>query len=160
MKKKSWQEKKISDLGSDTSSIWKNLKNWLGWTSGGPPSKLIEEGNIYTKPSDLARIMNSFFINKVRNLRQNLPENAGDPLRLVQKLMENRTCFFKLNSVHPDDVLKILSKLKNSSSCGIDDIGSCVLKLIKTEITPVLTNIINLYISQQNFPMFWEKKPK
>ena len=155
--KKSWQEKKISGLGSDTSSIWKNLKNWLGWTSGGPPSKIIEEGNIYTKPSDLARIMNSFFINKVRNLRQNLPENAGDPLRLVQKLMENRTCFFKLNSVHPDDVLKILSKLKNSSSCGIDDIGSCVLKLIKTEITPVLTHIINLSISQQTFPLLWKK---
>ena len=36
--KKSWQENKIDDLGSDTSSIWKNVKNWLGWTSGGPPS--------------------------------------------------------------------------------------------------------------------------
>ena len=152
MEKKSWQEKKIKDCGSDTSSVWKNLKSWLGWTSGGPPSKLIEQGNIYSKPSDLARVMNTFFISKVRNLRQNLPQNPGDPLRLVQKLMENRTCSFKLSCVHPDDVLKILSNLKKSSSCGTDEIASCVLKLIKNEITPVLTHIINLSIAQQTFP--------
>ena len=96
--------------------------------------------------------MNNFFINKVRNLRLNLPQNPGDPLRLVQKLMESRTCHFKLKSVHPDEVLKILSKLKSSSSCGTDEMGSCVLKLIKNEITPVLTHIINLSISQQTFP--------
>ena len=50
--KRSWQEKKISDFGNNTSSIWKNIKTWLGWTSGGPPSKLIENGIIYNKPSD------------------------------------------------------------------------------------------------------------
>ena len=154
--KRTWQENKISDFGSDTSSIWKNVKNWLGWTSGGPPSKLLEDGRIYTKPSDLAKIMNTFFTNKVRNLRENLPQNPGDPLRLVQKLMLNRTCTFKLKSVHPDDVLKILSNLKSSSSCGTDEIGSCVLKLIKHEITPVLTHIINLSISQQSFPFLWK----
>ena len=113
------------------------MKSWLGWTSGGPSSKLLESGNIVSKPSDLARIMNTFFINKVSNLRQNLPQNPGDPLRLVQKLMENRTCSFKLLSIHPDDVLKILSNLKKSSSCGRFEIGSCVLKLIKHEVTLV-----------------------
>ena len=155
--KKKWQENKISAFGSDTSSIWKNIKSWLGWSSGGPPSRLIENGVIYTKPSDLASIMNSFFINKVRNLRSNLPQNPGDPLKLVEKLMLNRTCSFKLKTVHPDDVLKILSNLKKSSSCGIDDIDSSVLKLIKNEITPVLTHVINLSISQGIFPFFWKK---
>ena len=135
--KKKWQENKISAFGSDTSSIWKNIKSWLGWSSGGPPSRLIEDGVIYTKPSDLASIMNSFFINKVRNLRSNLPQNPGDPLKLVEKLMLNRTCSFKLKTVHPDDVMKILSNLKTSSSCGIVDIDSSVLKLIRNEITPV-----------------------
>ena len=96
--------------------------------------------------------MNNFFINKIKNLRQNLPQNPGDPLLLVQKLMENRTCNFSLKAVHPDDVLKILGKLKGSSSTGIDDIDSNTLKLIKNEISPVLTHIINLSISNKNFP--------
>ena len=39
--KKKWQENKISAFGSDTSSIWKNIKTWLGWSTGGPPSRLI-----------------------------------------------------------------------------------------------------------------------
>ena len=100
--KRAWQANKIKTFGSDTSSIWKNIKNWLGWTAGGPPSKLIENGSVFNKPSDIARIMNSFFINKVQNLRQNLPQNPGDPLHLVQKLMRNRTCNFSLKPVHPD----------------------------------------------------------
>ena len=155
--KRSWQESKIAGLGSDTSTVWKNLKCWLGWNTGGPPTKLIDDGIVYTKPSDLARTMNSFFITKVRNLRQNLPQNPGDPIKLVRKIMRNRTCSLKLKPVHPDQVLKILSKLKSSSSSGTDEISSSVLKLVKNEITPVLTHIINLSISKQTFPKFWKK---
>ena len=129
--KKTWQEAKITSFGSDSSSVWKNIKNWLGWSKGGPPSKLLDNGNIFTKPSDLARIMNSFFIKKVQNLRQNLPENPGNPLHLLQAIMQNRSCSFKLTPVHPDIVLKIISNLKNSSACGTDEISSGVLKLIK-----------------------------
>ena len=151
-----WQRDKIDEFGCDTSSVWKNVKTWLGWTKGGPPTKLLEDGVVYNKPSDIARIMNSFFINKVRTLRQNLPNNPGNPLELVEKLMQNRNCSFSLKSVHPDTILKILSNLKGTSSCGTDDIGANVLKLIKTEITPVLTHIINLSISSQTFPQAWK----
>ena len=56
--KKLWQEKKIQSFGRDSSSIWKNIKNWLGWSSGGPPTKLLIQGEIFTKPKDLAKIMN------------------------------------------------------------------------------------------------------
>ena len=89
-------------------------------------------------------------------MRENLPQNPGDPLKLVQNLMKNRTCSFKLKSVHPDVILKILSNLKTSSSCGTDEIGSSVLKLIKHEITPVLNHIINLSISHKSFPFVWK----
>ena len=139
--KTTWQGKKVSEFGSDSSSIWKNLKNWLCWNKGGPPSKLIEEGVVYTKPADLARVMNSFFVNKIQKLRQKLPQNPGDPLSLVRKLMQNRRCSLELKPIHPDEVYKILSNLKSSSSCGVDDISSSVLKLIKNEITPTLTHL-------------------
>ena len=35
--------------------------------------------------------------------------------------------------------------------------GSCVLKLVKNEITPVLTHIVNLSISNYSFPSKWKK---
>ena len=83
--KTTWQEKKVSEFGSDSSSIWKNLKRWLCWSKGGPPSKLIDEGIIYTKPADLARVMNLLFVNKVQKLHQKLTHNPGDPISLVQE---------------------------------------------------------------------------
>ena len=71
--------------------------------------------------------------------------------------MKNRSCTFKLNPVHPDEIHKIFSRLKSSSSCGVDELGSCVLKLVKNEITPVLTHIVNLSISNYSFPSKWNK---
>ena len=59
---KNWQGQKSKEFGGDSSTMWKNIKNWLGWTTGGPPTKLIKDGYMYTKPMDMARIMNNYFV--------------------------------------------------------------------------------------------------
>ena len=100
--------------------------------------------------------MNTYFINKVRNLRENLPQNPGDPLPLVRKLMKNRKYSLKLKSVHPDHVLKIITNLKSSSSCGLDSIDSRIIKLAKHQLVPVITHIVNLSITTRKFPNPWK----
>jgi hypothetical protein len=45
--KKLWQENKINSFEGDSSSIWKHVKNWLGWTSGGPPTRLLVAGQMF-----------------------------------------------------------------------------------------------------------------
>ena len=37
--KKRWQQTKLENFGNDSSSVWKNLKLWLGWSKGGPPTR-------------------------------------------------------------------------------------------------------------------------
>ena len=71
--------------------------------------------------------------------------------------MRNHQCKFSLEAVHPDQILKIISNLKSSQSCGIDNIDSKVIKLIKHQITPVLTHVVNLSIRNQHFPSLWKK---
>ena len=154
--KENWQKNKMNEYANDSSSIWKNVKNWLGWSNGGPPTKLSQNGTLYSKPKDLSRIMNTFFVEKVRNLRQNLPQSLSDPLKPVEKLMKHRKCKFTLKSVHPDEVLKLIDKVKSTKSCGSDNIDSYVIKLAKYELVPVITHIINLSISQQSFPALWK----
>ena len=154
--KKKWRENKLSEFGNDTSAIWKNVKNWLGWSSGGPPTKLMNNGNIFSKPKDLAKIMNNFFINKVKLLRRNLPRNAEDPLALVKRLMSNRRCNFSFKCVHPDEIDKIIDNLKNSKFCGSDNIDTYIIKLAKEELVPVITHVINLSITQPLFPSIWK----
>ena len=73
--KELWQKKKLEDCLEDSRSTWQNLKNWLGWRSGDPPTKLLENGKMFFKPVELANIMNQIFVNKVRNLRSNLPQS-------------------------------------------------------------------------------------
>ena len=117
----------------------------------------MSNGNIFSKPKDLAKIMNNFFVTKVRLLRANLPRNVGDPLVLVKRLMTNRKCSFNFKCVHPDEVAKIIENLKNSKSCGSDNIDTYIIKLAKDELVPVITHAINLSITQPVFPTIWKR---
>ena len=70
--------------------------------------------------------------------------------------MENRTCSFALQPVHPDTVEKIISSLKSTKSCGLDNIDSYIIKLAKDELVPAITHILNLSINQMTFPAAWK----
>ena len=63
----------------------------------------------------------------------------------------------KLFLVHPDEVVKVVSGLSNSSSFGLDEIDTTIIKLIKPDILPALTHIVNLSIATGFFPAFWKK---
>ena len=91
LEKTNWQEHKVKSFGKDSKSIWKNLKKWLGWKSAETPSQLMgEDGIIHHKPEKIANIQNDFYINKVKKLRDNLPQQKGDPLKLVYKIMKTK----------------------------------------------------------------------
>ena len=94
--KRKWQKVKIAEYSSDSASAWKHINSWLGWSSCGPPTKLLHNGVFYSKPSKLSEIMNCFFIKKVENLRKNLPVSDLDPLELVRNLVQGRQCNFNL----------------------------------------------------------------
>ena len=100
--------------------------------------------------------MNSFFIKKVKNLQKRIPSSKDNPLKYLQHAMSTRTCTFKLKSVHPDVVLKIVQNLKNSKSTGLDDIDTNTLKLIIIDILPALTHIVNLSLTTLTFPKSWK----
>ena len=62
--KVAYQRKKVIDCAENSSSIWKSIKSFLGWSSGGPPSQLINNaGELITAPIKLANLMNDYFIN-------------------------------------------------------------------------------------------------
>ena len=93
---------------------------------------------------------------KVKNLRQELPQTNGDPLLLVKSLMRRRRCSFTIKPVHPDEILKIISGLKSTQSCGVDNVDSRVIKLVQQELVPVITHVVNLSIKYRSFPHQWK----
>ena len=103
--KKEWEEKKLEEADD----MWRTVKNWLGWKNSGPPTKLFYNGEIVTRPASLASSMNKFFIDKVKSLRQNIPQVARDPLIEMKQAMQHRVCKFKLNQV-TTRLISIVSK--------------------------------------------------
>ena len=85
-----------------------------------------------------------------------MPAPVSDPLSKLRSLMTNRVCSFSLHAVHPDEVAKLISDLKNTNSVGLDLIDTRIIKLIHSEILPALTHVVNLSISSQEFPAFWK----
>ena len=132
------------------------MKNWLGWNSGGPPSQLVINGELKNKPKEMADCMNDFFVQKVNELRARIPACRVDPLDRVKLAMKDRNCSLQLKAVHPEEVSKIIKGMKTSKTCGLDNIDSYVLKLACEELTPGITHIVNLSISERKFPALWK----
>jgi hypothetical protein len=153
--KRNWQARRLENC-TTSSDTWRTVKDWLGWTTGGPPTQLVVNGELKTKPKELSKCMNNFFVNKVNGLRSNIPACRTNPLDRVSKLMEGRTCSFSLKAAHPDEVSKVIKNMKSSKSCGLDNIDSYILKLACDELTPAITHIINLSIEQRCFPDGWK----
>ena len=99
--------------------------------------------------------MNSFFINKVRRLREGIPATALDPLWKLRESLKDRQCSLSFSAIHPDEVLKIIIGLKNSKSTGTDSIDTRIIKLIAGRIVAPLIHVINLSISTSQFPAIW-----
>ena len=70
--------------------------------------------------------------------------------------MAGRTCGVGLSPIHPSEVLEIISNLSNSKAFGLDGIDTYIIKLVKNELGPAITHILNLSIAQSKFPTSWK----
>ena len=153
----SWQRKKLSECGEDSSRVWRNVKGILNYGSSGSPRQLFHNGSFIGKPQEVAEAQNEYFLNKIRQIRNEMSPPVTDPLSVLRSLLKGRTCSFTFKPVHPDDVEKVITSLSNSNSFGLDEIDTYIIKLIKSEILPPLTHIVNISLSSSEFPSAWKK---
>ena len=132
------------------------LKSILNWHSSGSPSKLFFNGQLFTKSQEIADTQNSYFIDKVKKLREENSLSVSDPLSNIKAQMTGRTCSMSLSCVQPEEVRDIISNLSNSAAFDLDEIETYVLKLLKDEWTPEITHTINLSIRHGVFPNKWK----
>ena len=88
----------------------------------------------------------------MKKIRAELPPPIVDPLGPLRQMMKDCPTTFKFSPVAPELVDKIIRNLKNSKSCGLDNIDSYIMKLIREEIIAPLTHIVNLSLSSEVFP--------
>ena len=102
------------------------------------------------------KIINLFFIDKIKRLRQRIPMVELDPLDYIRAAMSGRSSSFKLKPLNLNEVEKIIKNLKNSTATGIDFIDTRTLKFGVTVLAPAIQHIINLSIETSVFPNIWK----
>ena len=75
----------------DVGRVWKNIRDYLGWggSTGAPVRLKNSAGQLVTSPAKMAELQNNYYIEKVRNIRQKLPE-IGDPTAHLRKSLNER----------------------------------------------------------------------
>ena len=152
---KKFKSAKISEDLESPSRVWATAKSFMGWKSTGTPSQLEVNNRLETKASNIAKLMNEFFIEKVLQIRNGLrevPERLGECIRI----MRGKKCSLDLTHVTVDTVRKLLKNLKSSRSTSVDELDSYAVKLSADHIAEPLHHIITLSIMQRKFPTSWK----
>ena len=105
----------------------------------------------------MANIQNQYYINKVHQIREGLPQSLRDPLSTLKRQLRGRTnTSFSLGAICPDQVEKIIKNLRNLKSSGVDQLDTYILKLASKQVVPAVCHILNLSVQTNRFPSKWK----
>ena len=150
-----FKKNKIEENIDDSAKVWKLTKSFMDWKTTGTPTQLEENGSLVTSARSISQIMNSYFIDKVRALRQSM---ASVVLNMApcMKVMKNKNCRLSLSHISAYKVRKLLNSLSNSRSTAMDGLDNFSVKMAAPVIAVPLHHIITLSIMQQEFPRQWK----
>ena len=124
------------------------------------PSQILHCGQLLSNPTAIANAVNSFFIDKIRKLKEEFEPAQNDvPLAELKKYLSKKSVpeeGFKLNELNDDDIAKLLKTLKGKKSLGLDWICGYSLKIASKSLEKELKVLINLSIRHKKFVDSWK----
>ena len=150
---------KVQECQDCPSKTWKLAKKFMEWNSPGPPSQLEvmenKEIKMYSKARDIAKIMNEFFIRKVKTIVERLRKVPAN-LSGCRMIMQGKNINLSMRYVTVNKVRKLLSSLKNTTSTAIDQLDNFAVRIAADQLAGPLHHVISLSIMQQKFPTSWK----
>lgn len=119
----------------------------------------IEAEGQYLTEDKVPQAFNTFFLNKVRKLRDSLPPREQDPLDTTRRLVSSKNIdkgIFSFTEVTPHDILRTIKKLKKSTAQDVEGLNSEIIKLCGHSITTPMSMLINQIIRECTFPDKWK----
>ena len=150
-----YKRERIQENLQDSAKVWKTTKTFMNWKTPGTPTQLEESGLLITSAAKISQVMNTFFIDKVRAIRENMAKVAIN-LTPCNQIMQNKRCSLSLSHITEDKVKELLSSLSNSRSTAIDELDNYSVKIAAPVIAGPLQHIITLSIMQHSFPSSWK----
>ena len=161
-KRKSWEEKKCNDR--DPQKMWKGIKENSGLESKCSEAIYLKDaaGNIVTNEYMVARMLNNGFKGKVDRLSSQLKPDVINMLNHTAEHVDRvektygKWKKFAFHTVGTGEVAKIIRKLKNTGSEGIDGIQTRVIKKFINCLAGPIRHVINIAIKLKKFPECWK----
>jgi hypothetical protein len=110
--------------------------------------EFVINGNLTSNCQIIADSFNKFYTNIGPDLARSIPQSNRHPASYIQQNNEN-TLF--LTPTNESEICSIIKNLKNASP-GHDDIHAKIIKKTCSPILKLLTHLVNLSLSQGNFP--------
>ena len=152
---KEFKKSKIEENIGDSAKVWKLTKSFIDWKTIGAPTQLEENGSLVTSARKISQIMNSFFIDKVRVLRQSMASVVIN-MASCRQVMKDKNCKLNISHVTAYKVRKLLDSLSNSRSTSMDGLDNYSVKIAAPALTVPLHHVVTLSIMQQQFPSQWK----
>ena len=102
--------------------MWKMSYQILGKSRSSFPSQMMFGNKLVSKPMEIAKEMNLYFINKIQKLKER-PRLNTDPLKELRSYLLSKGDLknkFKFKMVDNDLIRRLIKKLKGKKSCGLD----------------------------------------
>ena len=106
--------------------------------------KLNIQNNILEDPKSVANSFNNFFLSVANDYTNSTP-----PGRSVMEPTENS---MYLSPVTPQEVYKLIKRLKNKRSFGHDELPPLLIRSCSYELTPIVTFLINQSFTEATVP--------
>ena len=149
--RKLFYSRQLENASGNMSSTWRVIKGILSGKKGISkiPEKIISEGTDITAAEEIANSFNTFFANvgpsqasKINKEGTNFRKYLKDPSEF-SLFLEPTDCI---------EILHIVNELKNSHSCGHDEVSTYLLKKIIGSIITPLVHICNISLLTGVFP--------
>jgi hypothetical protein len=137
---------------NDSKMSWKLINNLIGNCKNKKniSQMFLINGSQTSNEQQISEHFNSFFANIGSHQASKIPYTNPDTFKNYLKSPTPLRFHFKC--VNPDEILKIISRLKPKTSCGDDGLSLKILKVIKTPISKAMSVIINQSFKTGIFP--------
>ena len=117
---------------------------------------LVQDGEVVTKPQQLAEVMLEQYQRKEKEVEQALGEATGDYLAESRRMTKGNKGVFKFRKVTVAEVDKQIQDVDDKESVGHDKISYSFLKKMRKWIVKEITEIVNLSLEVKRYPRLWK----
>ena len=146
---KQYHEEQMEKNKNNLSNVWSILNRILERKKRDRRPSSFKSGGIkITDDKCIADHFNRFFVNHPKQLSESFSTVNDDPCMYVQN--NDKSIF--MSPVTEEEVLDIISQLKNKTTAGYDKITPSIVRHVKDKIVKPLVHICNLSLTEGIFP--------